>query len=128
MSTNLLYSLLTQHLTSTISQHRSKVEVTPEIRVILLKLVADDNQAIICLQALFYSKFYEQINDHVKSYEEKDLVSSGALAYIRNILSAQVSGDIQRLMTTDEIAEFGGLKCYLDKFAYLIRTVVIHNE
>lgn len=127
MSTNLVYSLLTQFLTSTISQHRSKVSVTPEIKAVLAKLVANDNQAIICLQALFYSRFYSQVNDSIKSYEEQNLVSSGALVYIRQVLSSDVSADIQRLMSVDEMSEYSGLKCYLDKFAYLIKTVVVHN-
>jgi hypothetical protein len=127
MSTNLVYSLLTQTLTSTISQHRSKIAVTPEIKTVLTKLVADDNQAIICLQALFYSRFYSQVDDSVKSYEERNLSSSGALAYIRKVLSSDVTGDIQRLMSVEELSEFSGLKCYLDKFAYLVKTVVVHN-
>jgi hypothetical protein len=127
-TSNPIYSLLTQHVAS-ISHHRSRVEVKPEIRNILTKLVTSEEQAFICLLTLFYSRYYKDLNDQPKSYEEAALVVNiKAIAYINDSLSSPVIGEIVQLMSMEEVAEHSAQRCYLDRFAFLIRTLVLHNN
>lgn len=128
MLTNPIYSLLTQHIPS-VSHHKSKLSVKTIVKDILAKFVSNEEQALVCLLTLFYSHYYKDLNDQPKSYEEENLVLNiKALDFIQSTLNSNVVADIQSLMSTSELAEFAALKCFLDRFAYLIKTLVIYND
>lgn len=124
---NPIYSLLTQNV-ALVSQRKSKLTVKPEIQAALNKFVLNEEQALVCLLTLFYSHYYKDLYDQPKSYDESNLVvNTNALNFINSTLSSTVVDDIKQLMTNDELSEFTSIKCYLDKFAYLIKTLVIRN-